>query len=293
VNKFRFWVSSLLMWWLFIVIAGKFRSELAFEPHVFALMLAAVLLVVCRTLDVARTTLVIVAVLILETLISVRSTFENDGWMYLTECLAILVTAGLAQRVSHCVNEFEQASSQLMTARLTNNVHPFDKEQSELYRSVRRSRKYDRPLSVMTMQADPESVQHHLHQLIADAQRASINEYVLARIADVMSRTLSDCDVIARRGDCFIVVMPETDATAAEHVSRKLSDAIRGNMGISLKLGLSSFPDSELTLYGLLEEATERMRDGNHRGKVGRVPVSLRNVFSSENSRDTVLLEKP
>jgi len=293
VNRFRFWVSSLLMWLLLIVIAGKFRGEFAFEPHVFALMLAGMLVVVCRTLDVALTTLVIVAVLIVETFISTRSIFENDAWMYLTECLAIIVTIGLAQRVSHCVSEFEEASLQLMTARLTNKVQPFDMEQSEIYRSVRRSRKYDRPLSVMIMKADPESVQHQLHRLIAEAQRATIKEYALARIADVMSRTLSDCDVIARRGDCLIVVMPETDATAAEHVSRKLTDAIRGHTGISLKFGLSSFPDSELTLYGLLEEATERMCNGSHRSNVGGVTIALRNEFSSASSRDTVRLEKP
>jgi GGDEF domain-containing protein len=82
-------------------------------------------------------------------------------------------------------------------------------------------------------------------------------------VADVLSQEVSHCDLIARRGNHFIMLLPETDQEGAEALARRLKESVEARLGLTLQAGSACFPEQEVTFTGLLERAESQMRQGN------------------------------
>jgi hypothetical protein len=187
-----------------------------------------------------------------------------------TEYAAIAISILLARRVAAAIEEFEQATLRSMTSHLVDRSQAFQQGQADLYREVRRARQHRRPLSLLIMAPLESPDADVLDRFTTEAIRKMGKRYVTARLADLLSRKLKDCDLISEQNGRFVVLLPETRAKRASAVSMELQRLAQTELNLKVKIGHAVFPDDEVTLVRLLDRAEAIMR-----GEELPDPVSL------------------
>lgn len=176
-----------------------------------------------------------------------------------TEISAIWLTIVLSGQIGKALQELWQAVSDLTIGQVGKGPYPFEAGQGQIYREIRRARLYNRPAALMAIAPVEESVNHSLDRFMQEAQHEIIHQYVNARIAQLLTEQLEDCDIIVQRGKHFVTLLPETDQERVEDLARRLAAAAEKQLGLKFKVGISTFPDEAVTFGKLLEHAEERM----------------------------------
>jgi diguanylate cyclase (GGDEF)-like protein len=140
-----------------------------------------------------------------------------------------------------------QAASDPLTG-LANYRHLVDVLDWEIRRSKRTSRKF----ALLFFDLDGL-------KLINDRHGHMIGSQALCRLADVLCSCARDIDTPARfGGDEFALVLPETDAAAANRVARRICESV-ANDGkgpkLSVSVGIAVYPQNGDTIESLLCEA--------------------------------------
>ncbi|MDH4100798.1 MAG: sensor domain-containing diguanylate cyclase [Nitrospirota bacterium] len=127
---------------------------------------------------------------------------------------------------------------------------------------MERSRRYGTPLSVIFMDMD-------FFKEVNDAHGHLMGSKVLAEVARLLIGKLRSVDIVSRYGgDEFVVVLPQTNISAALMIAERLRKAVANNVflaeeGISLKLsasfGVASFPEHAETREQILALADKAM----------------------------------
>jgi diguanylate cyclase (GGDEF)-like protein len=127
---------------------------------------------------------------------------------------------------------------------------------------IARSARSGNPFSVVMLDLDG-------FKAINDTYGHDVGDHVLRQVAAALSGSLRSTDFLARYGgDEMTLVLPDTDLPWAEHVARKLQEALRGldvrlPDGQSATLGFSGgialFPAHAETAAGLLRAADEAL----------------------------------
>jgi diguanylate cyclase (GGDEF)-like protein/PAS domain S-box-containing protein len=96
-------------------------------------------------------------------------------------------------------------------------------------------------------------------KMINDCHGHMVGNQALCRVADVLSSSCRDIDTSTRYGgDEFAVVLPETDAKAANEVARRICECL-ANDGkgprLSASVGVAVYPQNGETIEKLLHEA--------------------------------------
>lgn len=182
-----------------------------------------------------------------------------------TEICAIGITIFLTQRVSWHLEEFRDAITRLTIGRLDEGTHTFEEGQGHIYREIRRARLYKRPAALLSIAVDNGQDDVELNHFIKEAQNEIIRQYVAARTANLLVQELKDSDVITKRNDHFIVLLPESDREVAAEIIERLAVGIEKGLGLSCKIGLSTFPDEAVTFESLLEQAELAMKEAPSR----------------------------
>lgn len=176
-----------------------------------------------------------------------------------TEISAIGITMFLTRQVVSYLEQFHDIIGRLTIGRLEVGTHTFEEGQGHIYREIRRARLYKRPAALLAISIDEESADVSLSRFVRDAQEQIIRRYIAARTANLLVQDLQDCDVITKRNDHFIILLPETDRQIALKVAARLQREIRGKLGLEPKFGLSTFPDEAVTFESLLSQAESAM----------------------------------
>jgi hypothetical protein len=183
------------------------------------------------------------------------------------EFLALAITALIARWASFVFADLHAAAFGNLVGNFQNRSQAFATGQGDLYREVRRARVFERPLAFLAMEPAPGSIEAAKDRFTREVMLRMQRQYVDARLADLLSRRLKDCDVIARRNGHFVAALPEADRDAAIKVSRRLQMDARKELGIDLRFGICICPDEEATFIGLLQGAEEALRRrGNSSG---------------------------
>ena len=178
----------------------------------------------------------------------------------ITEICAIGFTLFLTQRVTWHLEEFRDAISHLTIGRLEEGTHRFEEGQGHIYREVRRARLYKRPAALLAISVNAGTTDVEINRFIKEAQNEIIPRYVAARTASLLVKELKDSDVITKRNDHFIVLLPESDRQIATDITERLTAGIEKSLGLSCKIGFSTFPDDAVTFESLLLQAETAMK---------------------------------
>ena len=93
--------------------------------------------------------------------------------------------------------------------------------ETRLSAKFNRSRRYDRPLSVLMIGIDS-------FKAINDGLGHAYGDFVLAKVASMLASSVRDSDVVGRYGgEQFVVLLPETSSDDAVTVAEKLRIVVR------------------------------------------------------------------
>lgn len=179
-----------------------------------------------------------------------------------TEIVSIGITMYLSWKIGHGL---ESLRSEILRLTLgpTNNMgaFPFQTAQAEFYREIRRARHYNRPAAVLSISPEKQSVELSINRFIQEAQNSIIKQYIVARTADVLRSSFKETDVVTMRNDHFLVLLPETENKHVGIVIDRIQKTASEKLGLTLKIGVSTFPDDALTFESLIQSAEKRMND--------------------------------
>ncbi len=179
----------------------------------------------------------------------------------ITEMCAIGITMLLVGVLLRELKDLRDAVDNLTISQLDKGTYPFETGQGAIYREIRRARAAERQAALVAISITDESLQGSINRFIEEAQRDIIQKYISARVAHLLIGELRDYDVITKRDNHFVALLPELDREKANEVVTKLEAAAKEKLGIYLKFGVSTFPDEAVTFEMLLENAEARMND--------------------------------
>jgi diguanylate cyclase (GGDEF)-like protein len=141
----------------------------------------------------------------------------------------------------------------------------FNRGQQEISRALRSSR----PLAAIMLDID-------LFKLINDTYSHVVGDEVLRLLAKLCQENLRSVDVIGRYGgEEFAILLPETDAAAAQQIAERLRQCVaetplftqNGVVNFTISVGIASMTEEISTLAVLLDRADTAMYQAKKSGR--------------------------
>lgn len=251
------WVGSIP---LLFAGADRIGAGLGAAAYAFA-WLAAIVVVVVPTLRGAplhRSLPLLLAVFVAARLLS-SALLGAEPLRWLVECGYVGVAIALASRLGRAMASADQALEAIAAGRVREQVARFDEAQEEIYREIRRARRYERPASLIALSAagaDGRSVE----RLVREVQQELAQKYADGQVAKLLLHETDAAALVTRRDDHFVVLLPEVEADRAQRMAKRLGATAADRWGLQLCSGIASFPEQEVTFEGLLERAESELR---------------------------------
>jgi GGDEF domain-containing protein len=262
MKRVRVSVSLLVVWLIFFYSIERVSEPINISrvAYPIAPLMAVLVILIPRLRKAALWALLIVPIPIF---LAIKAwagyrVFGTAIPLTITEICIITTTTILAHWVSNGVNEFESAVKHI-TIGPADLLAPFSDGQARMYQEVRRARHHRRPLSLLAVGFDNDSIQIALHRMVQEAQEAMVEQYVATSVARTLCDELEDYNLVARNSNRFLVLLPEVTPDRVSDVTSRLRKTVEEQLGITLRMGAASFPEETVTFEGLVEKATERM----------------------------------
>jgi len=260
MKRLRFWIITLVVWLIFFFNIERLNSPINIRSYTY--IFAAIAIVVALAVPRLRGLPYLVILLIpVPLFLWFKALWSGDPILgqalplTVTQMSAIVLTGFISVQISYGLREFEHLIHNITFGYIGKQPKSFDETQESIYRELSRARRYHRPLSVVTLKLDPESVKVALPKLTKEVQQAMMQEYLLAGITRILNDSVSDFGTIALRNNHFVVVLPETTEMEAPVIAQKLAVAVQEAMNIELITGSASFPHQAITFETLIEHA--------------------------------------
>jgi GGDEF domain-containing protein len=259
--KFRIWIG-ILVWWLFLFYNIERINEpinIASFVYVLVPLAGGMLILMPRVFARRRLLIILIPTLILYFALKVYLGYSILGQglpLTVTEIVSILITLLLVQQVGTFVWDVEDTISKVTFRQIGLPPRLYESADTEdLYREVKRSRRFNHPLSILFVEPDFSEARLDVNRTLIEMQKNMVERFTQAQVAKMLSEELRDCDLIAAHEQGFAILLPETAQSDATEVAKRLSNQIAEKLKVELKVGISGFPDTALTLGGLLDSA--------------------------------------
>ena len=176
-------------------------------------------------------------------------------YLSLTELGLFLIAVFLAQRVALNIGEFEQAVKYFAFAS-NSKIKRVDEAQGESQAEIYRSRRFQRPLSLIVLEQDSSKIQTNINKVVQDAQRTLMEQYMSAMMARELSAQLRQTDILLEHDKTgrLVIVSPDTDDAGTDAFIERLK-VLNRNGPFYINFGAATFPNHALTFEELLERA--------------------------------------
>jgi len=259
----RFLVATLVIWLFSFYNIERLSRPINFTTAAYILVpaVAVIIVLVPHLYKVSLGVLLITPVVIFLVL---KTLLEEHVWgatlpLTVTEACAIALTVILARWVSIKVNEFEMAVGHITIGQTDNMSNPFSTSQVEMYQELRRARRYHRPLALISIGIQDESIKVALDRMVQEVQQTMMKRYVVSGVAKTLCDKLDDHDIIAHSNGNFLVLLPEVTPQELDRLIDDLHDEVSRQIGVVLQIGAASFPDDAVTFDSLVEKAVREM----------------------------------
>jgi diguanylate cyclase (GGDEF)-like protein len=129
---------------------------------------------------------------------------------------------------------------------------------------------------------------------VNDVYGHSVGDAVLCEVGNRVQATLRVGDSVGRYGgEEFVVLLPETDLALACEIAERLLlviatrllvvDQVDGGLGVTLSIGVATFPTDGQTADEMLEQADQAMYRAKQSGR-NRVRTALQNNHTKRDS---------
>jgi GGDEF domain-containing protein len=263
MKRMRFIVAALIVWLFLFYNIERFSDpiNLSSVAYTFVPLMAVLTILVPRLRKVPLGVLLVVPIPIF---LVFKAWVGRPIWgtaipLTVTEICVIALTTILARWVSNGLSEFESAIAHITIGQVGKLPEPFSTGQGEMYREVRRARHHWRPLMLMAIGVEEESIQIVLDRMVQEVQQAMMKQYVLSGVARTLCDELEDYNTIAQRDDHFLALLPEITPEKLTDLIERLRRAVSEQVGVTLQIGTASFPEDALTFESLMGKAVGEM----------------------------------
>lgn len=273
MNELRLRCITLAAWISLLHYADRFGDSVALMPFTGAVAgILALAVVLVRRLNELRLAWLLVlpvpVLLVLKLLLNHATGIQTTPATLIEPCV-LGITMVLAHGAGRSLQEFRGSLvSTLFRNTAAKPPSSFETGQAEIYREICRARTHHRPLTLMTVRPEDHAGKVPVDRFAKQVADQIARNYMTARLGELLTDQTSDSDVIVEHDDHFLLLLPEAGRDKANHVAHQLKAAAKQHLDLDLQLGLSVFPDDEITFLGLLERAES---GGN--GHAARDPV--------------------
>lgn len=208
----------------------------------------------------------------------------TDLYLTLTEVVFLLVGVWLAHGVALDLYDFEQAVVNMTLPQVNRQVRRLTDSNEEIQTEMIRSRRHRRPLSVLVVRPDPDSVNTAIHRSVQEVQKAMMTRYVVTSITRIVADVMRRTDTIFEQPSAnqFIVLSPETSASNSLNFVERIKAATSEKLGVDVVCGIASFPDDALTFDELVREAESHIQRQNPVAITPNQATDTRSTVQSE-----------
>ncbi|MBN1217918.1 MAG: hypothetical protein JXM69_03230 [Anaerolineae bacterium] len=262
MRRLRLWTTVLIIWLIFLFNIERINSPINIRAYtyVFVAIVAVITLLLPKLRWLPYWSLMIVCILaflLYKAFWDHRPLWGTALPLTVTQMSVVVLTGLISRQINSGLREFEDVIGNITFGRIGNLPKPFAEMQGEIYKEVRRARRYQRPLSVVSLKIDEASMRAALPNMIKSVQQAMMREYVFANVTRILDDNMDDFGSITLRDDHFILVLPEKTTNEAAQIARNLSRIIQEEMKVELQTGLANFPDEAITFETLIEQAVK------------------------------------
>lgn len=165
----------------------------------------------------------------------------------------------LAKQITHAESVMDELASDAFPHR----AQEFDEGGQRVKIELNRSRRYQRPLSLLLIEVDPEH-QRSNSEVLKSIQTDIVNRFTSARVGQIIDERIRQTDLVLRdKRWRFVILCPETDLSAGLVLARRIIEAVHEKTGLDILWGVAAFPEEALTFDDLLRKARQRLTQGD------------------------------
>jgi hypothetical protein len=188
-------------------------------------------------------------------------TSQNNLQATLIEVVFVSVAVVLSREAAKNLHEVESALDSLFFASFRGRTMSMDDASEEIKTELLRSRRYQRSLTVLVIEPDPDSLNQSLLPSSEEIKNNLAKRYAMGKISEAISSIARRPDLIIKldHPERFILVCPETSASSSDTIIQRIRGAVESDLGIGILWGVASFPDDALTFEDLLHKANAKL----------------------------------
>lgn len=253
-----------------VIQFGLSTTVLNFNPYFFAVLTPAIILsILAPTLQrgalLAALSLTVIAYVALW--FALGGGLSGEQFTILTLELLFLVTGMmLGREINLSFGEMEQTIEKLIFSTFSGRALLFSEAAKVIQTELARSRRYDRPLSLVIIEPDAAAIGADVQPLPRfttgmDIQHQLSRRYMMAKIAEVLDKEARNTDIIIKqeKPDRFIILCPETQTSNTNTLIRRVVEKTREEVGVQVGFGVAAFPEEAMTFEELLQKAEQKM----------------------------------
>ncbi len=171
--------------------------------------------------------------------------------------LLIEIGAGLSYSIGQNIAQVDRLLEGLSSRTYPNRTLNVDAARDRISAELTRSRRYNRPLSVLVLEFSEIKERDQKAELV---QKDLLKRFTFAKIGQLLGDYARQTDLILDdRSEHFIIVCPETDYQAISVLADRIRTAIKEQLNTWIKWGTASFPNEALTFDDLIKTAHSRI----------------------------------
>jgi GGDEF domain-containing protein len=165
----------------------------------------------------------------------------------------------LAHRLAMQIGQAESFMETLALGAFPSRARTIEQEHQQIKKEFARSRRYDRPLSLVVIEAEPEN-EASTTELLRNIHDDLLHRFRSARVGQVIDEYTRQTDLILKdhRGR-FVILCPETDDKIVALLAERLARNVKERTGLNIRCGVASFPDDALSFDDLVQKARDRL----------------------------------
>jgi hypothetical protein len=177
------------------------------------------------------------------------------------EVVMVVIAVFLSREVAKRLYEVENTLDKLVFASFRGRTLSMDEAAEEVKTELLRSRRYQRSLTVMVLEPDPATIHKSTVATVEEIQNNLSLRYAMGKISEVISMTARRPDLVIKQEqfDRFILLCPETSSSSSEILQQRVRESVKSSLGVSLSIGVASFPEDALTFEELLHKASSKL----------------------------------
>ena len=184
---------------------------------------------------------------------------ENSSYLIIAEITLIWIGVLLAYRAGVYMEDFENAVQNITFSDL-DYARELDKTTEDIRVEMYRSRRYNHPLTMVVIEPETIPLDLDMNVAIREVQRSMLERYFTVNMARAIHNDLRLVDMIIDldKGKRFAILYPETTREKALPLVERVYKVAK-EMGITIRAGIASFPESAVTFEELLNRSIQNM----------------------------------